>query len=191
MPRGGLRPGSGPKQLYRYVIKGVQYNTLADAVKKLGVTKSAICKWCKDNGRDDCFKEPIKVSVNMPKVKDKKEKKVKPRRESKKHEPAQSQTQDVILDPPKINKDSTIAEINDAAMAANMTPLDFFLSIMRNVDEDKELRIKVAYYAAPYIHPKGSEKKGKKEEQEDRAKAASKGRFAAGKPPLSLVKGTK
>jgi hypothetical protein len=48
---------------------------------------------------------------------------------------------------------------------------------------DHSLRIRAAEIIA-----KGPEKLGKKEEKSDRAKAAGAGKFAAGRPPISVVK---
>ena len=53
---------------------------------------------------------------------------------------------------------------------------------------DKKTKIQVANILLPFQHPRLGEGKGKKEGKEDRAKRASQGKFAAGKPPISLVK---
>lgn len=81
-------------------------------------------------------------------------------------------------------------DIQDKAANENMTPLDYMLKVMRDENEDKKLRMTMAYYAAPYIHAKPSAgKAGKKEDKEERAKKAGSGRFAPSDPPkLKAVK---
>ena len=86
-------------------------------------------------------------------------------------------------------KSSIPQSIQDEAASANMTPLDYMLKVMRDEGEDKKVRMTMAYYAAPYIHPKPTGKAGKKDDKEERAKQAGKGRFAPGSPPaLKAVK---
>lgn len=46
----------------------------------------------------------------------------------------------------------------------------------------------MAIAAAPFVHPRIADGKGKKEEKENKAKKAGAGRFAPGKPPIALVK---
>jgi len=53
---------------------------------------------------------------------------------------------------------------------------------------DKKTKIQVANILLPFQHPRLGEGKGKKEDKEDRAKRAAGGKFAAGKPPIILVK---
>ena len=53
---------------------------------------------------------------------------------------------------------------------------------------DKKTKIQVANILLPFQHPRLGEGKGKKEDKEDRAKRASQGKCAAGKPPIALVK---
>jgi len=53
---------------------------------------------------------------------------------------------------------------------------------------DKKTKIQVANILLPFQHPRLGEGKGKKEDKEDRAKRAAAGKFAAGKPPIALVK---
>ncbi len=72
--------------------------------------------------------------------------------------------------------------------AENLDPLDYMLKIMNDPNEPKERRDRMAIAAAPFCHAKATEGKGKKQEQEIRAKAACAGKFAAGKPPLKLLK---
>ena len=62
------------------------------------------------------------------------------------------------------------------------------LKVMNDPHEDKDLRARMAVSAAPYIHVRKGEGIGKKEDKNDRAKVAAAGKFAPGKPPISLVK---
>lgn len=68
-----------------------------------------------------------------------------------------------------------------------LTPLDYFLSLMRDPGADEKLRFQAAAQALPYMHPKKGEG-GKKEEKQDAAnKVASK--FGARPAPLKVVGG--
>lgn len=88
---------------------------------------------------------------------------------------------------PKKN-DEIPQDILDDAKAANMTPLDYMLMVMNDEKVDVERRDRMAVSAAPYCHSRKAEGVGKKEEKADRAKSAGSGKFAAGRPPISLVK---
>lgn len=185
MSNGGPRPDQGRRKRHHYIVDGRKYNSIEEAATGEGVVVSTISKWC--NGRrDGCYIETLfgkKIKPKHPAPKAPK----KPKHDAT-HEPPKTETQESIPNRSSgLDGDSTRAEINDAAKAANMTPLDFFLSIMRDVDEEKELRIKVAYYAAPYVHPKGVEKKGKKEEREEKAEKVALEKYPTGKPPRLKV----
>ncbi|MGD9824809.1 hypothetical protein [Desulfobacter sp.] len=81
------------------------------------------------------------------------------------------------------------AVIRKAAAEENMTPLEYMLRIMRDENADPEVRARMAYYAAPYVHPKAGVKTGVKAEREERAKQAGTGRFSPSEPPkLNVVK---
>ena len=69
-----------------------------------------------------------------------------------------------------------------------LTPLEFMLRVLNDPNADKELRARMAIAAAPYVHPKAGEGKGKKNDQADRAKKAGAGKFAQGKAPFRVVK---
>lgn len=69
-----------------------------------------------------------------------------------------------------------------------LLPLEFMLKIMNDTSFDLDMRARMAQAAAPYCHPRIAEGKGKKQEKDEKAAAAAKGRFSAGKPPLKLVK---
>lgn len=79
-------------------------------------------------------------------------------------------------------------DILDDAKAANMTPLDYMLMVMRDKTVDDERRDRMAVSAAPYCHSRKGEGQGKKQEKDEKAKAAGSGKFAAGRPPITLVK---
>jgi hypothetical protein len=71
----------------------------------------------------------------------------------------------------------------------DILPLDLMLRYMRDPREDKEFRVRLATAAAPYIHArKGEAGTGKKDEAAERARQAGQGTFAAGRPPLAVVK---
>lgn len=73
------------------------------------------------------------------------------------------------------------------ADASELTPLDYFLGLMRNPRQDEKLRFQAAAQALPYMHPKRGES-GKKEEKQGAAeKVASK--FGARPAPLKVVGG--
>jgi hypothetical protein len=79
-------------------------------------------------------------------------------------------------------------DIKKEAKAANMDPLDYMLKVMNDEDAEPERRDRMAIAAAPFVHPRKGEGKGKKDEREERAKAASSGKFSTGQPPLTRVK---
>ena len=79
-------------------------------------------------------------------------------------------------------------DVQDEAFNSNLTPLDYMLKIMRDRCQPPDRRDRMAQLAAPYVHPRAGEGKGKKEEKADRAKAAGSGKFAPARPPLSVVK---
>lgn len=88
----------------------------------------------------------------------------------------------------ELDKANLGSQASEAEALADLMPLDFFLGILRNPSEDKELRIRAATLAAPFCHARKGEGAGKKQDKEDRAKAASKGKFAPSAPPIKLVK---
>lgn len=70
-------------------------------------------------------------------------------------------------------------------IAANLTPLEYMLRIMRDPGADPARRDRMAAMAAPFIHRKAGEP-GKKEEKQDRAEKASTGKFAPMPAPTVL-----
>jgi len=80
-------------------------------------------------------------------------------------------------------------EIPGQAAAEELEPLEYMLKVMNDPTEDKELRARMAIAAAPFVHARKGEGKGKKQDREDRAMAAGKGRFASRRPPqLKVIK---
>ena len=71
--------------------------------------------------------------------------------------------------------------------AERKDPLGYLLDIMNDSQADPELRFRAAATAAPFVHPKAGEAKGKKDLKEQAAKAAGGGRFAPNKPPILKV----
>jgi len=86
-------------------------------------------------------------------------------------------------DKSKPKRPSIPADIQAEAAAANMAPLDYMLKIMRDPKSDDARRDRMASWAAPYCHARKGEGAGKKQDKDDRAKAAGKGKFGAGAPP--------
>ena len=80
-------------------------------------------------------------------------------------------------------------DTNDDTKPGKMTPLDYMLKVINEEDADKARRDRMAIAAAPFIHSHKDKGQGKKEDREDRAKAAGAGRFAPSAPPiLKMVK---
>ncbi|KPC32536.1 Marine sediment metagenome DNA [Pseudomonas syringae pv. cilantro] len=66
-------------------------------------------------------------------------------------------------------------------------PLVWLLALMNEPRAKIFDRRNAAQTAVPYVHGKRGEA-GKKEQKAEASKEASRGRFSAGKPPLSVVK---
>lgn len=73
-----------------------------------------------------------------------------------------------------------------AADLAQLTPLEYLLSVMRDPANDERTRIQAATNAAPYVHGKVGEA-GKKNDKQNAAKRVGAGKFASSAPPLKLV----
>ena len=65
----------------------------------------------------------------------------------------------------------------EASKIQGIMPLDYMISVIRDPNATQERRDRMAIAAAPYCHPRLSEpvRVGKKEVQEDQAKAAALG----------------
>lgn len=69
----------------------------------------------------------------------------------------------------------------------NLTPLDFLLGIVRNVEGDMSARMRAAAIAAPFVHAKAGDQ-GKKGERKEAAEKAASGKFATPMAPkLAIV----
>lgn len=79
-------------------------------------------------------------------------------------------------------------DIAAEAKMENKDPLTYMLDVMNNTDAGAERRDRMAIAAAPFVHARQGEGKGKKTEKADRAKQAASGKFAPSKPPIALVK---
>lgn len=69
-------------------------------------------------------------------------------------------------------------------------PKEFLLATMNDFETDSKLRVDAAKALMPFIHPRKGEG-GKKEEKENAAKNAAKGRFGAAPPPPSHLRAVK
>lgn len=78
------------------------------------------------------------------------------------------------------------ADVNKAARAAQLSPLEYMLKVMNDDCADEMRRDRMAVSAAPFVHGKPGEL-GKKGQKEDAAKQAGKGKFAASAPPKLVV----
>ena len=86
-------------------------------------------------------------------------------------------------------KPSIPDDIIKDAKSANLDPLTYMLKVMNDESVEPSRRDRMAMAAAPFIHARPGEGKGKKAEKDERAKAASAGRFAPNAPPsLKAVK---
>lgn len=87
----------------------------------------------------------------------------------------------------KTVKSDIPADIQDEAAAENLDPLSYMLKVMNDPNAEKERRDRMAVAAAPFCHSRKGEGQGKKQEKDDRAKAAGSGRFASSAPPRLVV----
>jgi phage terminase small subunit len=69
-------------------------------------------------------------------------------------------------------------------------PKAFLIATMNDYDADAKLRVDAAKALMPFIHPRKGEG-GKKEEKENAAKTASKGKFGAAPPPPTHLRSVK
>jgi phage terminase small subunit len=88
-----------------------------------------------------------------------------------------------LLDKPLLS-----AEDAKKAKSENLDPLAYMLKVMNDPNEEASRRDRMAIAAAPFCHARKGEGTGKKEEKDDRAKLAGKGRFAPSQAPLKVVK---
>lgn len=102
--------------------------------------------------------------------------------------PTESEKQQMMKLAAELTKTYESGGENEGKPVEELLPLEFMLKLMNDPGEDKEMRARMAQAAAPYCHARIAEGKGKKDEKTDRAKKAGAGKFAAGAPPLKLVK---
>jgi phage terminase small subunit len=89
----------------------------------------------------------------------------------------------------KVNSSAEAAAPEDGLVFAEFgDPRDFLVAVMNEQSAEPRLRVDAAKALMPYIHGKVADQ-GKKEAVADAAKQAGKGRYARGKPPLTIVKG--
>ncbi|MDD5007228.1 MAG: hypothetical protein PHU49_03640 [Syntrophorhabdaceae bacterium] len=84
---------------------------------------------------------------------------------------------------PRGSKKEQKPDIQANAAAENLTPLEYMLKVMRDPNEDKDRRARMAIAAAPFVHPRKGEGQGKKNDKADRAVKAGQGRFSPSKTP--------
>ena len=87
----------------------------------------------------------------------------------------------------KPTKGDIPVDIVTGAVSENLAPLEYMLQIMNDPNEDMDRRFRAAIAAAPFVHPRKGEGSGR-EDKKERAKAAGGGKFAPGRPPLSIVR---
>jgi phage terminase small subunit len=81
------------------------------------------------------------------------------------------------------------AEPPKATDLSELTPLDYLLSVMRDLSADEKVRLQAAQLAAPYVHSRPAPGGKKAARQEAAGKASVTSKFAPGAPPkLSMVK---
>lgn len=86
-------------------------------------------------------------------------------------------------------KAQVVSEAKREAKKADMSPLEYMLSVMNDAEAEKERRDRMAQAAAPYVHSKAAEAAPNKKEQRqaNAEQAASGGRFAAPSAPKLVV----
>ncbi len=89
----------------------------------------------------------------------------------------------------KVNSPPEAGSPDDGLVFAEFDdPRDFLTAVMNEQSAEPRLRVDAAKALMPYVHGKVADQ-GKKEARQDAAKEAGRGRYAQGKPPLSVVKG--
>ena len=78
-------------------------------------------------------------------------------------------------------------EVPALAAAANQSPLDYMLKVMRDAEEDPVRRDRMAMAAAPFVHARAGDA-GKKADRAAAARTAE-SKFRPTSPPLRLAKG--
>lgn len=87
----------------------------------------------------------------------------------------------------KLTKDQLPEAEAVEAKKTNLTPLEYILGVINDPLASDERKDRLAGFALPYTEPKPGIV-GKKQERDDRAKAACAGKFAPSRPPLKAIK---
>lgn len=94
---------------------------------------------------------------------------------------------EVVAELKRLKAERAAAE--KAAGGDDQEPLDYLMAVMRDAKVDPKLRVRAAIAAAQYRHTKVHDG-GKKEQADERAEKAAKGRFGVRKAPsLKVVRG--
>ena len=88
-------------------------------------------------------------------------------------------------------KSGKLVEGDGKPETTDISPIDYFLQVINDPEAPADLKMKAAIEAAPYVHNKLTGKASKKEDPEDKAKSAGKGKFAPAKAPNLKVLGQK
>jgi len=86
--------------------------------------------------------------------------------------------------PPEVKKLNVVVPVSENL--AHKDPKIFLLALMNDLEADVKLRADAAKSLMPFMHVRLGEG-GKKDLQQDAAKKAGGGKFAAAAPPLKLV----
>lgn len=90
---------------------------------------------------------------------------------------------------PKVKPEARPAnEEAEVELSTTDDPREFLTELMNADGADLRMRLEAAKTLMPYVHGKVADQ-GKKDQRAEAAKQAGKGRYAQGKPPLSVVKG--
>jgi hypothetical protein len=85
-----------------------------------------------------------------------------------------------------------VQEAKREAKKANMSPLEYMLSVMNDGAAEVERRDRMAQAAAPYVHAKAADAApGKKEQRQAEAEKAAGGKFAVPTAPKLVVNNPK
>lgn len=86
-------------------------------------------------------------------------------------------------------KAQVVSEAKREAKKADMSPLEYMLSVMNDPEAEKERRDRMAQAAAPYVHSKAAEAAPNKKEQRqaNAEKSSSAGRFGVPTAPQLVV----
>jgi hypothetical protein len=194
-PRGGYRPGSGPQKGAKYRPRKPKDGQPAPAIEAkkppkapknapessekansraliaLGIKVKQ--KWYQEFMQRVANKDKDGNPLNLPPLTFAEKKFMAKLEEDIKAETLDAQLPDDIL---------------DGATSENLDPLPYMLKVMNDPQAGKDRRDRMAVSAAPYMHPRVGEGLGKKEEKNERAKAAAGGKYASMNDRLKVVK---